>query len=329
MPDDAAGMAVGQPREEIRPGQRPGIGVHDIDLELRDDHERRRQRQRQRVVGHHVAEGRDIHVGGIGGLFGRDARTQCQHDEKRSGQQFRRAHHHPAGAGEKPHELLGQRLRLAVGRQEAQEIHLFADLRHQRQDDGGGRPEHRQIERRDGAEFARLVALAGEAQPEIEFFPVGKGDEDKRQDVEHDPDGLGQQLEFRDQPHAMRHQRNDGHRADDVAQPQRDAEGQLQRPGHDRGLDGKQDEGEAGIDQRRHRRAKIAEPRSAGQKIDIDAVLDGIAGNRDADDQQQQRGDEDGEDGIGGAVGQGDRPAHRLQRQEGDGTDRRLRNPRR
>src|SRR5580693_1517964 len=39
-PDDAPGMTVGHPREEIRPRDRTRIGVGDVDLELRNDHER-------------------------------------------------------------------------------------------------------------------------------------------------------------------------------------------------------------------------------------------------------------------------------------------------
>ena len=44
QPDHAAGMAVGQAREEIRPGDRAGIGVGDVDLELREDDEGAGQR---------------------------------------------------------------------------------------------------------------------------------------------------------------------------------------------------------------------------------------------------------------------------------------------
>ena len=33
-PDDASGMTVRQAGKEIRPGQRPGIGIGYIDLEL-------------------------------------------------------------------------------------------------------------------------------------------------------------------------------------------------------------------------------------------------------------------------------------------------------
>jgi hypothetical protein len=47
QPHHAAGVAVGEPREEVRPGDRARIGVRHVDLELREDDEGRRQQERE------------------------------------------------------------------------------------------------------------------------------------------------------------------------------------------------------------------------------------------------------------------------------------------
>ena len=166
---------------------------------------------------------------------------------------------------------------------------------------------------------------AGKGKPEVELAPVGERDEDEGQNVEDDPERLGHELEVADQPHAVGDQRDDHDGADDIADPDGDAERQLQRRRHDRGLDGKEHEGEARIDQRGDGRADIAEARAARQKVDIDAVADGIAADRQADPEHDEACGKDGDDGVGGAVGQRDGAADRLQRQEGDRADRRLR----
>ena len=94
---------------------------------------------------------------------------------------------------------------------------------------------------------------------------------------------------------------------------------------HDGCLDGKQHEGEARIDQRGNGGADIAEARAARQKVDIDAVADGIAADRQADAEHDEAGCKNGDDGVGGAIRQRDGAADRLERQEGDRPDRGLR----
>lgn len=183
---------------------------------------------------------------------------------------------------------------LAFGRQEAQEVHLFADLRHQRQNDGRGRAEFHEIEIRDRSRRAGGVVDAGKGPPEIVFFPVQQSDEHERQDVEDDPEGLGDDLKTADEAHTMGDQRNDHDGRDDVADPQGNAERQFQRAGHDRRFDGEEHEGEGGIDQRGDGGADITEARAARQKINIDAVADGITADRQADGEHGDGGDEDG-----------------------------------
>ncbi len=205
---------------------------------------------------------------------------------------------------------------LAFGRQKAQEIDLFADLRHQSQNDGRGCAEFHEIEIRDGAGRAGRMVNAGKGAPEIVFLPVHQGDEDEGQDVEDDPEGLGDDLETADKPHAMGDERNDHDGGDDVADPERNAERQFQRAGHDRRLDGKEHEGEGGVNQRGNGGADVTEACAACQQIDIDAVADGITADRQADGEHGHGGDKDGVKSVGGAVGKRDGPADGLKGEE-------------
>jgi len=61
-PDDAPRMAVRQSREEVRPGQRAGVGVGDVDLELRDDDEQHRDADRQRRIAEDMREADQVHL---------------------------------------------------------------------------------------------------------------------------------------------------------------------------------------------------------------------------------------------------------------------------
>ena len=99
QPDHAAGMAVGQAREEIRPGDRAGIGVGDVDLELRENDKGTGQGQRQVRLRQHVTKGFEIHVRGFGGVLLGDAVAQGEERKERACQQLKRAKDDPAGTG--------------------------------------------------------------------------------------------------------------------------------------------------------------------------------------------------------------------------------------
>ena len=99
QPHHAAGMAMGEAGKEIRPGDRTGIGVGDVDLHLRQDHEGAGQRQCEFRLRQHVAKCLEIHVRRFGGMFGGHAMAQGKERQERSGQQFERAENDPAGTG--------------------------------------------------------------------------------------------------------------------------------------------------------------------------------------------------------------------------------------
>ncbi len=149
-------------------------------------------------------------MGRIGRLIGGDAGREGQDGKEGPSQQFWRADNNPAGSGQKTRNTLTERLRFSVSRKKAQEIHLLANLCHQGQYDGRRRAELRQIEGGNRTQFPRLPPVTSEAKPEIDFLPVKEGYEDEREDIEDDPDRLGQELESGDQPHTVCHERNDG-----------------------------------------------------------------------------------------------------------------------
>ncbi len=176
QPDDAAGMAVGQAREEIRPGERPGIGVHHVDLQLRDDHEGGHQQQGGVVGGDHVAEGASRYIcAGSAALVDGHARARSvSTTRKEPASSFGAPMITQPGPARKTAKRW-RHLAAVVRRQEAQEVDLFADLRHQRQDDGGGRAEHRRG--REGAIVpGRPDAwrMPAKARQKSNFFPVQK-----------------------------------------------------------------------------------------------------------------------------------------------------------
>ena len=315
QPHHAAGMAVGQTREEIRPGDRAGIGVGDVDLELRQDDEGARQREREIGLRQHIAEGFQIHAGRLCGMFGRDAMHQREVREERARQQLQRAEHDPARAGAEqrdPPRLA--RCGAAVARQEAQEVDLLADLRHQREHHGSGRSEQQQIEMAVG-----IAVLAGEFGPLRKRMRIGPGDRGERQYMQHDPSRLRPQLETADQRDAVRHQRNDHDRADEIADRARNAEAHLQSRSENHRLDREEDEGEGGVDQRGDGRADIAKAGAAGEQVDIDAAFGGVIGNGQAAAENDDADDQDRGGGVGDAIVKRNGAADRFQGQERDG----------
>jgi hypothetical protein len=140
------------------------------------------------------------------------------------------------------------------------------------------------------------------------------------------PDRLRPELELADECDAVRHQGDHDQRTDDIAREQRDAETHFQRQRHDGRFDGEEQEGERGVDQRGDRRTDIAEARTTGEQVDVDAVFRGVIGDRDAGEKDDGADRKDGRSAVGEAVIDCDRPADRLERQERNGAQRRVGN---
>ncbi len=77
-PDDTARMAVGQAREEIRPGDRARVSVRDVDLQLANDDEDTDQHESHRRGMHGFPEGHEVHVGWLHRMFERYAVAQSE-----------------------------------------------------------------------------------------------------------------------------------------------------------------------------------------------------------------------------------------------------------
>ena len=161
----------------------------------------------------------------------------------------------------------------------------------------------------------------------LERHPVGDpqvarhGDEDERQDVEDDPRRLGPFLEDRDLGEAVGHQRDHHQGVEEIADPQRHPEAELQRQRQDRRLQREEDEGERRVDQRRDRRADVAEAGAARQQVDVHPRLGGVVGDRQAGEEQHRADEHDRHHGVVEAVRERDRAADRLQSQERDRAD--------
>ena len=131
-PHHAAGVAVGQARKKVGPRQRAGIGVGDIDLQLRHQHKQRGGRDSERGVVKHMRKADQVHLVGVYRALGRHAVAQRQPRQQRAAQHFQHPGQHPAGAAhhhrQQPLPAVGRRAR----RHEAQVVCLLAHLGNQR-----------------------------------------------------------------------------------------------------------------------------------------------------------------------------------------------------
>jgi hypothetical protein len=306
-------MAVGDAREKIAPGQRAGVGVGDVDLELRDHHEQRRGRHRPAVLREHVLVGGQVHLIRVHRALGRHHVADGEVGQQRTAQHLEHAQHHPAGAARQhagpPAAAIGGR----ADRHEAQVVGLLAHLGDQRDTDRERSTEEVQIE----PDFARLdsvVVRDARKRTRIAHDHIGKGHHQHQQ-----PDGLRPDLQPADRRNSVRDQWNDHQRADQVAPGRRDAQRQLQRIGHHRGLEREEDEGEGGVDQRGQRGTDVAEAGAAGEQVHVDAVARGIDADGQAGKEDDQPGGQDRPGGVDEAVLHQQRGADRLENQEGRG----------
>ena len=206
QPHHAARMGMGEAREEVRPRERPGIGVGDVDLDLRHHDQRagRGDRDPRRQNG---AEGQPIHLRRLHRLIGQQPRMERHIGEQAARQQLDDIDHDPAGAAKQQRRPPSARADRLARRQEADEIDLLGRLRDHREEDRGCRPESREIKARNTA------PVAAEADPAMEPFRMGDENRQDRHQVEHEPDRLRPQLQPADEGDAVRHQRHHDDRA--------------------------------------------------------------------------------------------------------------------
>ena len=184
QPHHAARMAVREPCEEVRPRERAGIGVGDVDLHLRHHDEERRDAEHPGRIMEDVGEARQVHVGRLDRVLGLDLVLKRQEREEGTAHHLQHAGHDPARSGDQhggpPASLVGG----GFLRQEAQVVDLLADLHHQRERHRGAGTEHQRIEvvvARDAPDQAGEVG---------ESLWVLDRDRDEGAKEQHQPDRL-------------------------------------------------------------------------------------------------------------------------------------------
>ena len=137
--------------------------------------------------------------------------------------------------------------------------------------------------------------------------------------------GCVQNLQPVDRSDAEEDDRDDDQRAQQVANDDVQAQRQFEGLRPDGGLDGEEDEGERGVDQRRDRRADVAEAGAARQQVDVDAGHAAPVGDRQADEKDQQRDHGHRQHRVGKAEADRDAGADGFERQKRDAAERRVR----
>ncbi|NJO55845.1 MAG: hypothetical protein HC834_05225, partial [Rhodospirillales bacterium] len=285
-PDDPAGMAQRQPREEVGPRDGAGVRVGHVDLDLRDDDERYRQQDRQLRRYRKLLKCNEINPRRIGRFARRQPACQRVDRQIRSDQHLDGAENDPPRTSQDERDPPRPR-RPFVGRmrQEPQIVDLLPDLRHQREQHRRGGPEQHEVEARALAVHAAVRhPLGPDARSE-------RHDGDQRKKMQRDPDRLRPHLQTSDESDPVGHHGNDDDGTHDGADPGRDAEAEVKGLGHDGRLDGEEDEGEGCVDERRHGGAEIAEAGAASQQIDVDAVPRGVIADRQAREENQRTDD--------------------------------------
>ena len=221
QPDHAPRVAVGQPGEEVGPRERAGIGVGQVDLDLRDHHEQGGDGQRPGRVVEHVGVAHQVHVGRVDRLCGRKLVLQRQECQEGAAEHLDHARDDPAGPGDQHCGPPPAFVRRRFFGQEAQVVDLLADLHDQRERHGGGRAEHEPVEAVAAGAAAHHAGEVGIHMRALEQYEQ-VGQREQRQ-----PQRLGPELHARNQRDAVHHQRHDAQRRQQIAHVQGPAETQL------------------------------------------------------------------------------------------------------
>ena len=234
---------MGKPREKIAPGQRAGIGVGHIDLELRDHHKDGRGCHRPAVIGKHVFIGRQVHLVRIHRPVHRHRVADGQISQERTAQHLANAQHHPTRPAHEHAQPPAAPVARSFGGHEAQVIGLLAHLRHQGHTHGQRRTKQGQTEP-GVCPFLPDVVHHARKCTRITHQHKHKG-----HDQHHQPQRLGPHLQAADGRDPVRHQRNHHQCANQVTPPGRDTQRQLQRIRHHGRLQRKKDESKGGVNE--------------------------------------------------------------------------------
>jgi urease subunit gamma len=277
-------------------------------------------------VAEHTLVGRQVHLVRVHRALGRHRQRDRQVGQQRPAEHLQHAGDHPArpagdhaGPPAQPPTAAGPGLG-----HETQVVGLLAHLRDERDAHRRRGTEGQQVEA--GRPGVGVVALARVGRESLQDVGLPGEDGDEGHDQHRPPQRQRPRLQAADRGDAVRDQRDHHQRADQVAPGRRDVERQLQRVGHHRRLEGEEDEGEAGVDERGDGRSDVAEAGAARQQVHVDAVARGGDADRQPGQEDHQPGRQDRERGVDEAVLHQQRAADGLQDQEGGGAaERRLR----
>ncbi len=311
--DHPARVVSGDPGEGVRPGQGAGVGVRHVDLDLADHDQGHGQRDDD-PGRHHRVEGVLELLDRLGCGGGTELGEDVDREEHADGL-LERAQHHPAGPGHDHGRPPGALVRLGLGRHEAQIVDLLADLRDQRE-------AHARAEQHGRGVYTALTVGAGVGEEAVDGAGIGGDEIDQRADHQQQPDRRRPHLELAQRLHAVDHQRDHHERGDQVAEPERQSEADLEALGHDRAFECEEDEGEAGEDDTGEDRTEVAEAGTAGDEVQVDVVAGPVVGQREAGHEDDDGRDGDREQRVAGAVGQADAGADGEVGHVGDAAER-------
>ena len=258
----------------------------------------------------HVFVGCQVHLVRVHRAVNRHGVADGQIGQQRATEHLEHARHHPARAAHQhtqpPAPAIGRR---ALGH-EAQVVGLLAHLRHQRDADCESGTKQGQVETIRVAAFPFVVQHPGQCTGILhEHRDIGNNQQ-------QEPQRLRPDLQAADGGDTVRDQRNHDQRADQIAPTWRNAECQFQRVGHHRGLQRKEDEGEGCVDQRGDGRADVAKTGAAREQVHVHTVARGVDADRQAGQEDDQAGGQNGPEGVGKAILHQQRGANRFQNQK-------------
>ena len=223
---------------------------------------------------------------------------------------------HPARPGQHDRGPPAAGVLRRLGRHEPQVVDLLGDLRDERQAHAG-RQEHR-------AEVEGAVAVLTLVGEELrDRLGVADQQVDERRHHQQQPQRRGPQLQLAQQRHPVHDEREDDDRGRGVAEPQWHTQTQFEALGHDRALEGEEDERERREDDIRDHRAVVAEAAAPGDEVQVQVVAGGVVGQREPGEEDDHREHRDPPQRVDRAVGDADVGADGEVGQVGDAPQRR------
>ena len=273
-PHHPAGVAVGQPREKVRPRQRAGIGIGDVDFQLRQNHKQRGHPHRQRRRMKHLGKRRQIHLIGVHRPLRRHALAQQQPGQQSAAQHLGHPRQHPTRPAQRHRQPPTPLARALRRRHKAQIIRLLAHLGDQGHPHRQGRAKALQIKP------GRKPTLAAIRPQTSQRLRIAGQHHCVRQHQQSQPQRQGPQLHPADGGDAVHNQRNHHQGAQQIPPRRRQTQAHLQRISHDRRFQGKKDKGERGVNQRSNGRADITKPGAPSEQIHVHAKPCGTHADR-------------------------------------------------